>query len=1158
MQIADQKWRVGLSVFLLLAVVGLTATAFARHGEEGILTNRIPEPAPYVVGETTINPAGTAGAFGAPHTGQPFEPLWTGVNDTGGCSGCHTGLYDQWNGAMMSNAWRDPGWRGAFLLVARLTSTDGDCDIPNPPDDPSGASKAQINPFGIAGCQSRFNVTPGTTTPFPGVTPALYSGSGSLMDDFCSRCHMPTNYIDATTNVYADNQSPFGGGTSSQEHGRISPSYDPTACAGAGPLCSPSTSPLEPSPTDPATRQPTPESFGFRTYLDNGATRVVNTNSGQTGIICEVCHTNVETRYTPYHNYTKPTWANDQAFAPTPTASAEYYWAPGATARHQQLPLNKQDIVTEPDTASRNLGYALGAGAFRLSPHALNYPERFGPLTWNDPCALVPSRPCVIDPFLAQNAVVDPYITDVFTGGASSYTAYLTWANPPGKHDTFYQVKFERSEFCAACHDVTNPLTIKNKHGFWAGGFPIERTYTEWQNSRYADRPVRNDGTIPYKRDCTTCHMQQTFGEPGTGLTLYTVNGGVSPKAPLEEPSCDRIAHNPGYSHHFVGGNAYMTKLIGSDADGSGTVSPYPELLNTSFSSRDKNSRFNLARYDNTPSARGPSATQHERFAWDRMRNVLVMSVTAPASATPGTVAPLGVTITAEGSGHNFPTGFPEGRIAWLHLKAWDTRNTANTSDDVELFIRDSVRPAGAQDTLGVGNLTAQTLVDPAYPSTCPDTSGSPTGWKIPEGSPDPYAIQFKAVASEDRVCPTLDLPYATPINLRTTAAGLPADAAGNPVDRANPTRLPQYNDLDGDGDLFDDSFLVDTRLRPRGSGDLVTTVNSLRYPVVGPTVTTSRYSVVIPATGVVGPIAVTAAVYYQAFEAVVAKKFLGNLANLDDIDCNEGTAIPGVTCNTVPAGTLPTGTPTPFLEPCVLKGACDRVGKPGVTGETQLRDALKTDPVVVEGAPPVPMEVVNKVIAVGAAADTVAPRVIINNCKLPRGSTGVVDTALGRYCTGTNLTTPITQLQTNQQYPHWSPSPYGGSTGNFFTEGYGELGVVHNRILKVSFSEPVQECDNVAGSVNCKPLSTATFYITDGGRVQIQQLIDQIDDTTWGLFPSQGADQVFLAGGGYIAHVAPTRNGRAIKDFAGNTLAPGPTTEPNFVGEYTFGFKAQ
>jgi hypothetical protein len=183
-------------------------------------------------------------------------------------------------------------------------------------------------------------------------------------------------------------------------------------------------------------------------------------------------------------------------------------------------------------------------------------------------------------------------------------------------------------------------------------------------------------------------------------------------------------------------------------------------------------------------------------------------------------------------------------------------------------------------------------------------------------------------------------------------------------------------------------------------------------------------------------------------------------------------------------------------------------------------------------------MEVRNAVIQVTGTTDNVAPRIIINNCKPPRN---------GNVCPGTNLTAPI------PVNGHWSPSPYGGQTGNYATEGYGELSVAHSRIVKVSFSEPVQECDNVAGMVNCTPLSGNTFYLTDNAGNAVTFLGDQIDDTTWGLFPYLNADAVFLSGGGYLIHVAPTRNSRAIKDYNGNTLATGPAIS----GEYTFGFKA-
>lgn len=150
----------------------------------------------------------------------------------------------------------------------------------------------------------------------------------------------------------------------------------------------------------------------------------------------------------------------------------------------------------------------------------------------------------------------------------------------------------------------------------------------------------------------------------------------------------------------------------------------------------------------------------------------------------------------------------------------------------------------------------------------------------------------------------------------------MPTDINGVVIDKNNPNGLPRYTDLDGDGDLYDDSFLLDSRLRP--------------LPHAGATLNLNRYQVVIPA-GTVGPVAVTAAVYYQSFEAQVSQKFLGNLADTD-LDHK--------------------------LEPCTLKGLCD--------GRTPA-----TEPAVVEGAAPVPAKVVSTVIKVNGAANDVAVPVI-------------------------------------------------------------------------------------------------------------------------------------------------------------------------------------
>jgi hypothetical protein len=465
------------------------------------------------------------------------------------------------------------------------------------------------------------------------------------------------------------------------------------------------------------------------------------------------------------------------------------------------------------------------------------------------------------------------------------------------KHQGFHQAMFVRAEMCAACHDVTNALPIKNGLRRWVGGFPIERTYTEWSNSRYADRPGNRNFDPKFKRDCQSCHMQQDYGQPGTAQTLYKDG---HPLPVLRDAVANEGAEHPFFTHHFVGGNTLVPHLIGKDVDQSGSVAPYPELSAFSFSSADHTSPYSRGFWTHTE-RRGAYA-QQARLAWDRLRHVLSMGIEGPAEARPGDSAPLKITIANTGSGHNFPTGFPEGRTAWLALHAYDL------ATGKELAIYDSV---WNRSSFGIGNLTRQEMVDPNFPGC---------NWKIPAGSADPYAPQFKAVASLGDGCPTLDLPYATSLNLVTNKEGLPIDKDGRVIDAStNQTGLPQFQDLNHNGDLFDDSYLRDTRFKP--------------MPLPEATKTFDRYSVVIP-PGTRGPIAVTAAVYYQSVEAIVALKFLGNM-----VDTNENFV----------------------LEPCVLDGPCDG-RKPS------------TEPPVVEGAPPVPMTVANWVIAIPGALNDEQP----------------------------------------------------------------------------------------------------------------------------------------------------------------------------------------
>jgi Bacterial Ig-like domain len=800
----------GLAGTLVTAVATLAAVlalADPPAPPAAELANRIPEAAPYVFEEAAL-------------ASPPFEEHWQTTNHPGQCHNCHARIFEEWNGSMMANAWRDPAWRAAFLLSARQMSTSGDCDVPAPPD---GSAKAHHNPFADpTACASRFDL---------GDHRQVMSRPGSLLDGTCSRCHMPTNYVD---NVPVENVARDEG--TGLEHGALDPEFNPTSDNGTG--------------------------LAFATV----DAQLRNTASGKSGVQCMVCHSLVETRSTPYHN--SDAAASLQQYRPSIATTT-----PGSNPP----PPAHRDMMRVADPASATVGYSVGGGAFRLSPRAILFGERFGPLASD-----------------GRSAEPDAYLSSVFKRPAMVEPI----ASP--KHPGFRHVLTTRSEFCATCHDVTNPLTVRNRLGKWVGGFPIERTYAEWAASRYADRPGNRNFDPAFKRDCQTCHMQQDYGHPGTAQTLY-LNG--EPIAPLQGPAAIDGPTRTHFSHHFVGGNAYVPGLIGGALDESGNVEPYPELSTFSFSSANDKSVYHNAYWMNTGS-RG-AISQQSRLAWERLRNVLSLDVSGPTTAAAGSLAPLAVSVANSGSGHNFPTGFPEGRAAWVAIAAFDL------STGRELAINDAY---WKRTSIGVGRLTTRDMLDPSFPRC---------DWNVPAGSADPYAYQFKAVATLGDGCPTLDLVYAAAPNLVTNAEGLPVDSRGTVIDKRNPRGLPLFRDVNGNGDLFDDAFLRDTRLRP--------------MPHAGATVRLDRYSVVIP-PGTKGPVAITAAVYYQSLEGMVAKKFLGNLADTD----------------------------TDFvLEPCVLGGPCDG-RRPSV------------EPPVVEGAPPVPTAVRNWMIDIdGESPTSRAPAVV-------------------------------------------------------------------------------------------------------------------------------------------------------------------------------------
>src|SRR5262245_51066932 len=235
-----------LDLPLCLGVTGLLVAASLRPApRRDDLPDRLPKAPPYLTAEAREAP-------------PPYESAWNGPHNPGRCATCHARIFEQWNGSMMSNAWRDPAWRAAFLLVARMTSTAGDCDVPEPPD---GSERARLNPFAGDGCSSTFELAGGSHTT---------SRPGSLLDGFCSQCHMPTNYADNVT-------------TDLPEAGRRAPAAKPEAASGQ----------LDPRfhPTSDA---------GTGIAFTAVEAQMRNTDSGERGIFCGVCHTVAATREMPY------------------------------------------------------------------------------------------------------------------------------------------------------------------------------------------------------------------------------------------------------------------------------------------------------------------------------------------------------------------------------------------------------------------------------------------------------------------------------------------------------------------------------------------------------------------------------------------------------------------------------------------------------------------------------------------------------------------------------------------------------------------------------------------------------------------------------------------------------------------------------------------
>jgi len=203
-------------------------------------------------------------------------------------------------------------------------------------------------------------------------------------------------------------------------------------------------------------------------------------------------------------------------------------------------------------------------------------------------------------------------------------------------HATLQSPFFTTSEFCATCHDVSNPAFTKALDGTYQPNalgtasssfdtydmFPVERTYSEWKMSAY-----NSPGGIPSTAfggnkanvsTCMDCHMPDITGE-----------------------GCDKNyapTRNDMPMHDLTGGNTFVPLLI---------KDLYPDL--------DPNNYIDD----------GILRAQY------MLQNAATMNF--DVSVVAGGYD-LNVEIINE-TGHKLPSGYPEGRRMWINVQAYDSND---------------------------------------------------------------------------------------------------------------------------------------------------------------------------------------------------------------------------------------------------------------------------------------------------------------------------------------------------------------------------------------------------------------------------------------------------------------------------------------------------
>lgn len=234
-----------------------------------------------------------------------------------------------------------------------------------------------------------------------------------------------------------------------------------------------------------------------------------------------------------------------------------------------------------------------------------------------------------------------------------------------GGPELVYSPFHSDSSQCGTCHDVSNPAYSKNANGqltLNALGaahptmdpddmFPEQRTYSEWLNSTFATTGVsfpdnRFGGNHPtgVMKSCQDCHMPDQYGG---GCVFF--HGDPT----TERPNVPQ--------HSFAGANTWVIRGVATQMG-------------------DDASYFGL-----TP----------ERVDSAIGRNVQMLQDASDMELTQNG-GQLAVKIINQ-TGHKLPTGYPEGRRAWINVKFFDAQGNSLSESGGYDFVTATLNVAGTK-----------------------------------------------------------------------------------------------------------------------------------------------------------------------------------------------------------------------------------------------------------------------------------------------------------------------------------------------------------------------------------------------------------------------------------------------------------------------------